>query len=452
MKLAKLSMVAITILGLGGHVYAAETLADAFKNGKVTGTLKAWYWDRTDEGNFGSGAQHNENITNFGIELNYVTDSFYGFRTGFTFQGSSTPFAEANAKALFTREESGQGTVLSEAYLAYAFGKTDIKVGRQYITTPLISGNPTRIFRESFEGATITNADLPQTTVYANYIQKFQGRTGDVTSSNADSYDAPEFAKRIVLAGAGPEAYAFEDAYSLGVINTSIPNLKLSAQYAVANDVSKTAGAGAITDKISLYYTEANYLLPMNGYKLAFDANFRGSKTDSDLDSRNIEGNMLGLRAGFSELNGFGASIAYTTVSDDDDALLGLGNGPSTYTILAIRGPLVFTSFAGMDSYKLATTYDFSKVGITGLTSELAYVTAKQSAPKAATASTAVANTYAEIDGYSAALTYAVPYLKGLTTQLTYVAFEKEMTNDLTHAVISKKDTNEFWFNANYKF
>lgn len=456
MKLAKLSMVAITVLGLGGHAYAADTLADAFKNGKVAGTLKAWYWDRTDEGNFG-GTTRNENITNFGIELNYVTDSFNGFRTGFTFQGSSTPFAEANAKALFNREESGQGSVLSEAYLAYAFGKTDIKAGRHYITTPLLSGNPTRIFRESFEGATITNADLPQTNVYANYVQKFQGRTGDVTASGANTYDAPEFAKRIILAGAGPEAFMFEDVYSFGAINTSIPNLKLSAQFVKATDVTMSTTTppytlnGTGTDDISFYYAEANYVVPMNNYKLNFDANFRGSRAGSGLDIYHIDGDMLGLRAGFSEFNGFGASLAYTTVSNDDDALLGLGNGPSSYSILAIRGPLVFTSFAGMDSYKLSTTYDFSKLGVTGLTSELAYVTAKQSAPNASTISSKL-NEFAEITGYSAALTYAVPYVKGLTTQLTYVAFEKEITNDATNTLVSKRDTNEFWFNANYKF
>lgn len=452
MKIAKLSMVAVMALGLGGQLFAADTLADAFKNGKVAGTLKAWYWDRTDEGNFGGAAQHNENIFNLGIELGYVTDSFYGFRTGFTVQGSAIPFAEENAKKLFVNEEYSSGTVLSEAYLAYTFGKTDVKVGRQYIATPLISGNPTRIFRESFEGATITNTDLPKTTLYANYIQKFQGRTGDVNYPNGTfTGDAPEFAKKIILAGAGPKTYAFENAYSLGVVNTSIPNLKLTAQYAIASDVASSATSNALNDSIDLYYTEANYVLPMNNYKLLFDANFRGSKTGSDLDARNMEGHLIGLRAGFSELYGFGASFAYTTVSDKDDALLGLGNGPMSYTILAIRGPLVYTSFAGMDSYKLAATYDFSKLGITGLTTEVAYVTAEQDKTHTFLTASTAANTRAEIEGYSASLTYAVPYLKGLTTQLTYVTFEKEVTTAPANTT-TNRDTNELWFNANYKF
>ncbi|ATB69351.1 outer membrane porin [Sulfurospirillum diekertiae] len=465
MKLTKLSMVAIAILGLGSHVYAADTLADAFKNGKVNGTLKAWYWDRNDDGNFYPKADH-QNILNVGVELGYVTDTLYGLRLGFTYQGSSSPFATDDAKKLFNKEESGQGSVLSEAYLGYQIGKTDVKVGRQYITTPLISGNPTRFFRESFEGATITNMDLPQTTLYANYVGKFQGRTGDVfngnfltpTGANNYSYDAPEFTKQIIIAGAGPTAFGFDGAYSLGAINKSVSNLTLSAQFAQAHDVvmSGVNGKGpygasfaSATDDISFYYSEANYVLPMSNYKLLFDANYRGSRAGSGLDVAHIDGNMLGLRAGFSELYGFGGTIAYTTVSNGDDALLGLGNGPSCYTMLSIRGPLVFNSFAGMDTYRFGATYNFSQVGITGLTSELAYVTAKQDTQSTATISTAT-NAKAEIEGYSARLTYAVPALKGLTTEVTYVSFDKDYF--VSGAKIKSYDTDELWFNVNYKF
>ncbi len=39
MKLAKLSLVAMVVAGLASSSFAADTLADAFKNGKVTGEL-----------------------------------------------------------------------------------------------------------------------------------------------------------------------------------------------------------------------------------------------------------------------------------------------------------------------------------------------------------------------------------------------------------------------------
>ena len=47
MKLAKLSLAAMVVAGLASSSFAAsDTLADAFKNGKVNGELRAWYFDR----------------------------------------------------------------------------------------------------------------------------------------------------------------------------------------------------------------------------------------------------------------------------------------------------------------------------------------------------------------------------------------------------------------------
>ena len=88
-------------------------------------------------------------------------------------------------------------------------------------------------------------------------------------------------------------------------------------------------------------------------------------------------------------------------------------------------------------------------MGVNGLTTELAYVTAKQDAPSASTIST-VANRKAEIEGYSAKLSYAVPALKGLTTDVTYVTFDKDY---YTSGVQTKSlSTDELWVNVNYKF
>lgn len=444
MQIAKLSLVAVMVLGFSGSVYAADTLEDAFKNGKVNGELRAWYWDKTQDGT----SQHNENITNFAIELGYVSDSLYGFKAGVTFQGNATPFAEENAKTMYVNEEYASGSVLSEAYLAYTLGKTEIKVGRQYINTPIISGNYARIFKESFEGASITNIGLPQTSVFAHYVEKFQGRTSNVSGDGAG--DAPVFSNKIVLGGAGATSYAFDDIYGLGFINKSIPNVTLTAQYVQATDVEMSATK---KDDISLYYTEANYLLPINSFKLGFDVNYRGSKTGANLDSYNYEGTMLGLKASLAELSGFGASVSYTTVSDKDSIILGLGNGPTSYTALPIRGPFAYSSLSGMDSYLFELSYDFSKMGVSGLKGAVQYLTAEQDAPSVATGigslSTA-AGAHADYEGYAGMLTYVVPALKGLTTQLIYVTLEKEATS--ASNVVTKTDTDELWFKANYKF
>lgn len=55
--------------------------------------------------------------------------------------------------AVFGNDQYGPGAVLSEAYVGYKMDKTTVKVGRQFIATPLIAGSPNRNITQSFEGA-----------------------------------------------------------------------------------------------------------------------------------------------------------------------------------------------------------------------------------------------------------------------------------------------------------
>lgn len=61
-----------------------------------------------------------------------------------------------------------------------------------------------------------------------------------------------------------------------------------------------------------------------------------------------------------------------------------------------------------------------------------------------------MANTHADYEGYAGILTYVVPAIKGLTTQIVYASLEKEATN--ASNVVTTTDTDELWFKANYKF
>ena len=372
-----------------------------------------------------------------GVTLGYVTDSLYGFTFGATFQGSANPAtAETSAKTVFANDEYVGGAVLSEAYLAYTLGKTTVKAGRQFIATPLVSGSGSRMIQESFEGIVLVNTDLPQTTLIAGYVEKFQGRTSNVMGDAAG--DTPKFRERAAFTGATPAGLttSFDDGYTVGVINKSISNLTLTAQYAIVTNVANV-------DDVDVYYTEANYVLPMNGFKLGFDANFRGSKTGSALDSFDLEGHYTAGRISVSELAGFGASFAYGTTSKNDAVVAGMGNGPTSYTSTMIRGTST-RMMADTDSYLFAATYDFSKIGVTGLSALVQYGWTKQgdSARNLATL-TPTYTTSTDYTNIAAGLTYAVPALKGLTTSLQYETQERDVKSTAI-----KTDTSGvgFWF------
>lgn len=455
MKLAKLSLATMVVAGLASSSFAASTtLEDAFKNGKVNGELKAWYFERFADD---ASARKNENIISTAATLGYVTDSLYGFTFGATFQGSANPAtATTDAKQTFRNDEYAGGGVLSEAYLAYTLGKTTVKAGRQFMDTPLVSGSGSRIYKESFEGVFITNTDLPQTTLLAAYVDKFQGRTSNVSANGATANgtlgDAPKFRNSAAFTGGGNAGMTleFEDAYSAGLINKSISNLTLIAQYAVVKDVAKW-------DDVDVYYTEANYVLPVAGFKLGFDANVRGSHTGdgkntagTSMKALQLDGTYTAGRISLSDLAGFGFSFAGATVSESDAVVAGMGNGPTSYTSTMIRGTST-RMMADTDSYLFAASYDFSKIGVAGLTALAQYGWTSEG--KNAKVSTGGAPTTAEAADYTniaVGLTYAVPALKGLTTSVQYEAQEKDFKNKT--ATNGKQDTDELWFKAGYKF
>ena len=429
MKLAKLSLAAIVVAGLASSSFAADTLADAFKNGKVNGELRAWYWDHD-----GGTAATDASIFNTGLILGYVTDSFYGFNMGATMQSNFAPFADTEAKTLFDVDQYGSGAVLSEAYIGYKMKNTTVKIGRQFITTPLVGGSGSRMVKESFEGATIVNTDIPATTLVAGYVSKYQARTTGAFDGTLNGDSRPgEFVKAADFVGA-PDA-EFDGAYTAAVINKSITNLTLTAQYARVNDYSPIAGvlAAAVGD-VDVYYTEANYVLPMNSFKLGFDLNYRGSKTAAALDAAALEGTLLAARVSLIDLAGFGAAFAYSTTDKSDGVVAGMGNGPTAYTAPLIDGGTKpFTN--NTDAYKFSVSYDFSKVGVAGLKAGAEYFSIKQ-------------DDAGDVDykGYGVNATYDVAAVKGLGLVAQYETLETKQAAGAT------TDLDRIRFMANYKF
>lgn len=222
-----------------------------------------------------------------------------------------------------------------------------------------MSGSGSRIVKESFEGTTIVNTDGPATTLIAGFVDKFQTRTSYQTKGDVGG-DAPSFEKRAIFNGvSASDTYQFDDAYTIAVINKSIPNLTLKGQFATVNDV-----VASNTQDVTLYYADADYILPMNGFKLGFYVNHRGSKTDLRNDATNskntiyYDGSQTAGRISISELAGFGLAFTAATNSKDDAVIAGMGNGAasSTATLVKASSPSLR---ANTDSYRVDFTYDF---------------------------------------------------------------------------------------------
>lgn len=410
MKLTHVSLAAILLGGISTSAFSADTLADAFKNGVVNGELKAYYFDR--KGSFENDTSAaNSDIFTMGATLHYNTDSFYGFKLGATMQSSSSPFADGSisqvgtAKSDFAPDMYGSGAVLSEAYVEYTLGHTTAKIGRQFIFTPLVAGSGSRIIRQSFEGALVTNTDLPDTTLMAGVITKYQNRTdfhGDVA----------DFTNLNSALG--------DNAYTLLAINKSIPNVTLTGQYLGINGNNTATGVG------QFYYAEAAYELKVNEFKygVAFNYEFKDTEKLNEKD-----GTMYGTKVSFGYKD-FNTYAAYTTITKDGDIKGnsmggGLGGGQESIFAKGLQNkPGTFTR--DTDSYSFDANYYFSSINF------------KVGARYTGVEDNANNKDFAFTDLYS---TYNFAgSLKGLSADVSYQEYSEDAKG------------HDFWFRASYKF
>lgn len=399
MKLARLSLAAMVVAGLSTSSFAADTLADAFKNGKVSGQLKSSYFSRDN------GATE-EGIVNVGITLGYVTDSFMGFKLGATLQSSHAPFADGAAaggggsKDMFDGDMYGSGAQLSEAYVEYAVGKTTAKVGRQFVArTPLVTSSGSRFIRTAIEGALITNTDIPDTTLWAAYIDKYQNRT-DGAGNIAD------FLGNSAAVG----ALGQDGAYSVLAVNKSIPGVTLTAQW------------GQMVDKFDIYYLEAAYAGKASSFTYGLAAQYSATNYDTPAGTKQ-DTSYYGVKASVG-IGALSAYVAYSQVEDDGDAQDSIIATDPIFTSNEISSN---TYAASEEAYAIDVNYKIMpnfKLG--GKFSSMSYDTA--------------ANDFDVMCFYG---TYAFDgALKGFELEAVYETVDNAVA----------ADTNELRFKAIYKF
>ncbi|MDZ7817475.1 MAG: hypothetical protein U5K55_02185 [Aliarcobacter sp.] len=281
----------------------ADNLSDAFTNGKIKGEIKSVY----SNSNF-LGKSKSDDITTIGGNLNYITGDFYGFNAGSTVQVSHL-ISEDNNNNIFKDDLDSSGAVLSEAYLEYNFLNTNAKAGRQFIYTPLVSTaidgkSSERLIKDSFEAYLLTNTDIPNTTIVAGYVDKYQARAN----------------------GSDLKFEQYEDgAYTFYVKNTSIENLELQVQYLKINKITSN-------NDIQDSYIQADYKIGNQ----TISAQYLGTNNESTKD-----GELFGIKAtGPLGISNLGYLVAFNSSTKDADVNLGAGAGTTdtAFTAMPVNG------------------------------------------------------------------------------------------------------------------
>ncbi len=289
MRFGRLSLVAVIAATLSQGLFAADTLADAFKNGKVNGNLKAYYFNRNNNNT-------PANITSLGLNLNFITDKYKGFTVGITAQAVDTPNINTAGKTAFNDDMYGSGAILSEAYLKYQNSGAYIKAGRQYIDSPLVANDDSRIAKDAFEAYVIGYEGIKDTTLMAAYITKFQDRTDK--SGGIDSFNSIGNGAWTIFA------------------STTLNNLTLSGAYLKVNQDNGNQEAA---------YLEGLYSTKLNTVDFTFNAQYFYGKDNSDTTGGN-DGKTYALEISGSldKLSGY---VAYSKNSSDKATFAGIGTG-----------------------------------------------------------------------------------------------------------------------------
>jgi len=372
-----IALSAITFGLLSTGVNAADDLESMFKDGKVSGQIRAFYIDREYQGS--AGKNDHRNAQAIGGYLKFVTDDYKGLKfgtafyttNGFLLNSPKNDFTQNDMTLLGNNNESY--TMLGEAFVEYKYENTGFKGGRVKYSSPMMGADDARMLPNLFEAYMLTNTDLADTTISIAHVTKFaQGTFGRVygagllaatsgySAVNSDPVDSGKFENM--------GSYAFGEK-SNGVTVASIEykgidNLKLRLYDYYADDVMNTI-YGDVNFKWNCLFSDT--IKPFAAAQFIKEDDV-GDQIIGDALGGNgeIDSFYWAAKIG-AKYKGFMAYLAYSQTTDNDagetyqNAIITTWGGMPAYT----QGMVTRHMFlAGTNATKVVGAYSFKEQGV----------------------------------------------------------------------------------------
>lgn len=323
----KLSLLLSLLLSVSG---SAQSLDEIFKEGKVSGNLRAFWYDGDRE------LRINRTALTLGGILSYQTAPYEEFSGGVSF------FSSNGVSSLTEMPKSGQThnlnldgssiNTLGEAYLQYRGYDTSIKYGRQRLDLPLANDYYNRMLPNSFEAFSIENHSINHTTLKGAYITgwKYKG---------SDTFVSPTYSLGID-----------RDIAVLGATYSPAPTWKIELYDTYIRDVMNALYLQIIDNEI---------WQSSDGIKFSGALQYLNEQSVGKNAAGEVDTYLLGLIGTFSK-GEWSLSALYTHIGDQ--SLLGTGGRYEkmgwgafiTYTDLQIGGE---SENAGAEAYGGVLTY-----------------------------------------------------------------------------------------------
>jgi len=181
MRKVALSLILLSVMSFG-----AEHPKEALSKAKTEGQLRLGVVQiEDDKGGTAS-------TVALGGSLGVKTDPLKGVSLGAKFYTTNALFGKDN-EAMFLSSNNSSYSIVGEAYIQADLGKTTIKAGRQRIETPYADSDDLGMVPNTFEGYTLVNRDIADTTVTLASLDKWSGIDADTPekfNNMQNSHDA----------------------------------------------------------------------------------------------------------------------------------------------------------------------------------------------------------------------------------------------------------------------
>ncbi|QSZ40646.1 hypothetical protein GJV85_00435 [Sulfurimonas aquatica] len=221
MKLLKISTVAALLVS--ANVYAVENVKVGGDAKLFYGTQDAGWFSGADSGLFEKDASY----ADFGVSLGVTADLMENVKAGVKAQLITTLGLENDivVGGWSSAHSSESGTLkttewISEAWIEGKIGNTTGTIGRMTLDTPLVFTETWSMDYNTFEAITITNEDIPDTTLTGMFVGQSNGYgSGGTADAN------------VMASGGAFSKLGSDGAFIVGATNNSVKPLTAQAWY-----------------------------------------------------------------------------------------------------------------------------------------------------------------------------------------------------------------------------
>ena len=335
---------AVAAFGLVAGVSATASaldLAGAFKEAKVSGNIRTYYFERDFDGD----KTDKEDLAVGGV-LNFQTAPLQGISAGIGFktsQGASWNDDDKDVYGLLAKDDNkdhANYSALNQYYLQYENFNTTVKLGAQYINTPWLNKHDNRLTPNSYRALSIVNKSIPNVELQGYYVADMMKKTSEEFVSMSESVKSSITEDKSVLVG--------------GLVWKAPGNLKIQLWEYYGKDLYNNA------------YLRADYSYKLNE-KCTLSAALQylnqedtGDALAGERDTYMLGGNV-GLKAYGAKLNLYYAQVG------DDTVIFPWGH--NKVIVQQING----SQRAEEDSFGVKLAYNLKQIGLKGLSAYVYY-------------------------------------------------------------------------------